>query len=149
MLSDGVTGADVIWLAQNGRPTVLEEVPGGLPIEVEHREDVGRVHAVTQPLDTEAGVSLLDGRSGLGRVRDSHDAMLDTLEHASVGLVGVRDDLDFSVDADRMRLLDSVNRHGVSDDIVSEVHVLVEQASELKASIEALASGVLKGLLPD
>lgn len=149
VLADGVAGADVVRLTQDGRPTVLEEVPGGLTVEVEHSKDVGRGHAVTEELDTEARVGLLDLRGGLGGIRDSHDSVLDTLEHTSVGLVGMRDDLNLGVDADGVSLLDSVNGHGVGDDIVGEVHVLVKQTGELEASIEALTSGVLEGLLPD
>lgn len=149
VLADGVAGADVVRLAQDGRPTVLEEVPGALAVEVEHGKDVGGGHAVTEELDSEARVGLLDRRGGLGGIRDSHDSVLDTLKHTSVGLVGVRDDLNLGVDADRVSLLDSVNGHGVGDDIVGEVHVLVKQTGELEATIEALTSGVLEGLLPD
>ena len=149
VLADGVAGADVVRLTEDGRPTVLEEVPGGLTVEVEHGEDVGGVHAVTEELDAEARVGLLDLGGSLGGIRDSHDSVLDTLEHTSVGLVGMRDDLNLRVDADGVSLLDSVNGHGVGDDIVGEVHVLVKQTGELKASIEALTSGVLEGLLPD
>ena len=149
VLADGVAGADVVRLTEDGRPTVLEEVPGGLTVEVEHGEDVGGVHAVTEELDAEARVGLLDLGGSLGGIRDSHDSVLDTLEHTSVGLVGMRDDLNLRVDADGVSLLDSVNGHGVGDDIVGEVHVLVKQTGELEASIEALTSGVLEGLLPD
>jgi len=53
------------------------------------------------------------------------------------------------MNADRVCLLDSVNRHCVGDHVVCEVHVLVKEASELIASIKALTSSVLQGLLPN
>lgn len=95
MLSNRVAGANIIRLAQNGRPSVLEEVPRGLAIKVEHCEDVSGGHTIAKPLDTKARVSLLDRWGGLSRVRDSHDTMLDTFEHASVRLVWVSDNFNF------------------------------------------------------
>ena len=53
------------------------------------------------------------------------------------------------MNADRVRLFDSVNRHCVGDHVVCEVHVLVKEASELKARIKALTSSVLQALLPN
>ena len=95
MHSNRVATTFILRLSQNGRPSVLEEVPRGLAIKVEHCEDVGGGHTIAKELDTEARVSLLDLWGGLGRVRDSHDTVLDTFEHASVRLVWVRDNFNF------------------------------------------------------
>mmetsp|Transcript_35266 Transcript_35266/g.43130 ORF Transcript_35266/g.43130 Transcript_35266/m.43130 type:complete len:289 (-) Transcript_35266:180-1046(-) len=149
VLADGAAGALVVRLAEDGRPTVLKEVPRRLSIEVEHGEDVGGGHAVTEELDTEAGVGLLHSRGGLGRIRDAHHTVLHTLEHTRVRLVGVRNNLDLGHGAHGVSLLQSILRHGVSDHVVSQVHVLVEQGSELVASVEALTSRVLEHLSPD
>ena len=116
---------------------------------MEHSEDVSRVHAIAEELDSEAWIRLLNPRHRLGRITDAHEAMLDTSEHAGVGLVRVRDDLDLGHGADRVSLLQPIDWHVIGDDIVGQVHVLGKERLELKTSIEALATSVLKHQFPD
>ena len=148
LLANGLTSTLVVELSQNGYPTVLEEVERCLSVKGEHGQDVGRVHAVTRELDAEARRSLGFVRHGLSRVRDSHDAFLSTSVNSSVRLVGVRDPFNLGGNTDRVSLLKSVNRHVVCNNIIGEVHVLVEEGLELVACVETLSALVWQDQFP-
>ena len=61
----------------------------------------------------------------------------------------MRDELKFGVRANRMSHLLSVNRHSVTPKIIGQVHVLIEERLELRASEELLASSIGEDFLPD
>ena len=149
VLANGLTGAVIIHLSENVGPTVLEEVEGWLSIEGKHGEPVTGGHAVTETLDSVAWGGLGGLGSRLGELRDSHDAVLEASEAASVGAVRGGDELDLGCHASRVSPLDSTLRHGVTDVIERQIHVLFEKGSELRADKEAFRCSVLDHVRPD
>lgn len=127
MLANGLSSADVVGFSKDGRPAVFEEVEGLVAVEREHGEPVGRVHAISEKFDTVAWNSLGLLWRCCDSLRDAHDAVLGTLEAASVGSVGVSDELNLGHGTDGMGHLDSILRHAVGNNVVRVVHILVEE----------------------
>ena len=96
---------------------------------------------------TWSGLWRLGGR--LERLRDAHDTVLGTSEDASVWCFRVRDEFNLGVSTDWMSPLHSVHWHGISDGVISQVHVLVDHFLESSASEESLTSLIHKDILPD
>jgi len=84
MLANSLSGTHVVWLSQDGRPSVLEEVERLLTVEMEHSYPVGRVHTISEELDAVAWVGLLHLWGCLCCVRYAHDTVLSSTEDTSI-----------------------------------------------------------------
>lgn len=127
MLANGLSSAHVVGFSEDGRPAVFKEVKGLVAVEREHGEPVGRVHTISEQFDTVAWNSLGSFWRCCDCIRDSHDTVLGTLEAASVGSVGVSDELNLGHGTDGMGHLDSTWRHAVGNNVVRVVHILIEE----------------------
>jgi len=77
-----------------------------------------------------------DMRYHLESLRDSHDAVFCTLEDSSVGLVRMWDQLDFCHGANWVSSLHSAMRHGVSNHVVGQSHILINDFLQTKTGVE-------------
>ena len=113
VLTNSLSGTIVLHLSENVRPTVLKEVEGGLAVESKHGKPVGRVHSVSEKLDTMAWSGMRHYRLGLGELGDSHDTVLCTFEHTSVWLILRGNVLNKSSRTNWARPLYSTMGHGI------------------------------------
>ena len=75
--------------------------------------------------------------------------MLGAFENARVGRIWVCDELHLGDSADRVGHFDSFNGHAVRNDIVREVHILIEKRLESGSAEEHLSRLVLKAVFPE
>jgi len=124
VLANGFPGALVIGLSQDGRPSILEEVEGFLTVEGEHLNDVGRIHSISEELDSVTWCSLGIFWGRLECLCDSQKSVLGTTENTSVGSIRVRDQLDLGVSTHGMGPLHTSWWHHVANIVVAQIHVL-------------------------
>ena len=149
VLSNGLTGALIVRLTKNGRPSILKEVERLLAIEREHGYDVGGGHAISVELHTVAWNSFLLVRHSLNRIRNSHDTVLSSSEDTSVRSVFVGNELDLRVDSHWMSHLQPSDRHRVTASVVGEVHIVIKEAFKFVTNKEILTLNVAQNVLPD
>ena len=113
MLSNRFSGALVGHLEEDVTPAVLEEVEGFLSVEGEHGEPVTGGHTVSKALNAVTWSSVRLFRYCGGKLGDSHDNVLATLEDTSVWGVSLRDQFHKSSSSYWMGSLYSTGRHGV------------------------------------
>ena len=113
MLGCSLSDAVIVWLCEDVRPAILEEVERRLSIEGKHAEPVGRLHAVTKELNSVTWNSMWYLRGRLRELRNSHNGVLRTAENASVRGVRRSDELHERDCASRVNFLDSSYGHGV------------------------------------
>ena len=149
VLSNGFSGALIIWFTKNGRPSILKEVERLLAVEREHGEDVGGGHAISVELDTVAWNSLRLVRHSLNCIRNATDCFLSTSEYASVRRVWVGNELNLSVGTHWMGHLHPVDWHAVTNDVVGKIHILIEEAFKLVTNEEIFTLDVAQNVPPD
>jgi len=149
VLANGLSGARVLHLTKDVRPSVLEEVEGGLSIEGEHSEPVSGSHTVSKELHAVAWGSVSHLWHSSGELGDSHDGVLAALEDTRVGGVVGRNELHKRSGTDGMGSLFPARWHGVRDTVEGQVHILLEEAIEFLTNEELLGGSVFKDVSPD
>ena len=150
MLAVRKTRTLVLEFAQDVCPAILEEVEGGLAIEGEHREPVAGCHAVAQALHSVAWSRLNYLGRRLMDVGDPHEAVSAArAEDARVRMVVLHNNFDLGDYSNLMRLLESVDGHGVCHVVKGRVLVSIHVGLMLGTYGEPLRCAVSNYLLPE